>query len=158
MFDDTGYIYAEHPTMRNTPREVYNCAGYALNLFKWYVPTDNWEDYREIEQLLDDENYNTATLIAVNYMCENLGYTLVSGWKVFNHGVDYKKYEIVAFRYEMCGECSDFHYMKIGRNGSWYEKRGHAPKIHQHEYDYAFETWAHRYDGPIAFLIKEREL
>lgn len=122
-----------------------------------YPPTAG-EDYADIEQLLEEENYNAATEIVVKYMCENLGYTLVSGWKVFNRGVDYKKYEIVAFRYEMFGEYSDFHYMKIGKNGSWYEKRGCESKIHQHKYYYAFETWAHRYDGPIAFLIKEREL
>ena len=158
MFEDTGYIYSTNPTMYNTPKDVYNCGGYALNLFKWYIPTNSWEDYDDIEQLLADEDYETATTVAVEYMCKELGYTFISSDKVFNHTIDYKKYEIVAFRYEMMGEYSDFHYMKIGKNGNWYEKRGRNPKIYRHEYYYVFRTWAHRYDGPIAFLIKEREL
>ena len=157
MFDETGYPYAEYPTIRNTPKSVYNCGGYATNLFKWYVPTDSWEDYEEVEQLLDEEDYDTATEIAVDYICKDLGYSLASTLAVLEHKADYKKYEIIAFRYEMAGEYSDFHFMKIGRNGSWYEKRGPG-KIYRHAYNYVFGTWADRYDGPIVSLMKKREL
>lgn len=158
MFATTGYRYAQHPTIRNTPKDVYNCGGYAFNLFKWYVPTESWEDYEAVKLLLDGEHYESATNIAVNYMREDLGYTVVSNDEVFNHSIDYKKYEIVAFRYEMKGEDSDFHYMKIGKNGNWYEKRGSGYRIYRHEYYYVFGTWAYRYDGPIVFLTKKREL
>lgn len=158
MFEDTGYDYAAHPTFHNTPRDVYNCGGYALNLFKWYIPADSWEDYEEIEFLLESEEYEAATTMATEYMCRNLNYIFISSDKIFNHAVDYKKYEIVAFRYEMIGKNSDFHYMKIGKNGNWYEKRGRSPKIYRHRYYDVFKTWAYRYNGPIAFLIKEREL
>jgi hypothetical protein len=157
MFETTGYCYAQNPTIRNTPKGVYNCGGYAFNLFKWYVPTRSWEDYENVRLLLDNECYEAATKTAVNYMRKDLGYTVVSNDEVFNRSIDYKKYEIVAFRYEMMGEDSDFHYMKIGKNGNWYEKRGSGSKIYRHEYYYVFRTWAHRYDGPIVFLIKERE-
>lgn len=157
MFANISYIYPSHPTMRNTSKKAYNCGGYALNLFKWYIPADSWLSYHEIEDLLANEDYETATTIAAEYMCKKLGYTFISSDKVFNHTIDYKKYEIVAFRYEMMKKNSDFHYMKIGRNGNWYEKRGWNPKIYRHRYYDVFKIWAHRYDGPIAFLIKERE-
>lgn len=158
MFEDTGYNYAQRPTMRNTPKSVYNCGGYAFNLFKWYVPTESWEDYGYIVSLLDHECYKAATASAVSYMRKDLGYAVVSNDEILNHSIDYKKYEIVAFRYEMMGEDSDFHYMKIGKNGNWYEKRGSGSRIYRHEYDYVFGTWANRYDGPIVFLTKKREL
>ncbi len=56
--------------VNNTPRYYYNCGGYALNCFSWYVPNefcdsfdwDSWEEALEknelvLEDLMEDFPY-----------------------------------------------------------------------------------------------------
>lgn len=157
MYVNTYYNLPKNPNLRNTNRMFFNCGGYALGTFKWYYPAKSNKAYDRIDSALAKGDYIHATTLAVSHMIKEFGFSIVSGEEIKAKMINFKNIEIIAFRFELDAESRDFHFMKLGANGSWYEKRGSRPFIYRHNYDYVFEDWAGRYDGPIAFLIRPRE-
>lgn len=156
MYFDTGYTYPKNPTFGNTDREYYNCGGYALGTYRWYLPAKDDEEHERFERMLRNGQVEKVTTLSMLNMIYEFNLRVISNQAMLNRTIDYKKYEVIAFRYEKKGT-HDFHFMKLGRNGIWYEKRGWVTKIYCHAYNYIFQTWNNRYDGPIIFMIRKRE-
>ena len=70
----------------------------------------------------------------------------------------YKTHEIIAFRITTHADYLewDFHFVKLGKNKSWYEKMGNLTEIERHHFDWVFSVWHRRYNGQIYFLARER--
>ena len=58
----------------------------------------------------------------------------------------------ILFRHSSDG---DFHYLRRGRNGIWYHKRGRTKEIDIMPKRLIFKVWCHRYDGPIVIMAKK---
>ena len=156
MYTATFYNYPEHPTINNTDKWYYNCGGYALSTFKWYLPAASEDAFRRLERLVRAGKYDEALERAVKHMLREFKeLVLVDSRMVYQKKIDYRKFEIIAFRWEE-NPRGDFHFMKLARNGNWYDKCGSSSRIKRHSYFEVFDTWGDRYDGPIAFMIRPR--
>ena len=129
----------------NTDEDDYNCAGYALNTFSWYIPYkyDVDEEEFDIECMLMDEMskeeiYEVKLAEYINRMLKDF-----SNLRVLTSPTDVKSNErLIYFRifYELLSEKSfesdngskisideqihtDFHY-RYFENGKWWEKCG----------------------------------
>lgn len=137
--------------LRNTDRNTYNCAGYALETFSWYLPCDeddnfdcrDWGSFEELER-------NSMSIEFVNAILRDFDdVRLIPSMECLREG----EYAF-AFRVGV----DDFHFVKQARNGSWYEKRGSNPRIHRMTEREVFHTaWEDgRYNGPIFLFAKKR--
>lgn len=150
------YRYPKHSTIRNTDKSYYNCGGYALSTYRWYLPAPDHASWAELEATREDGAYDLVWELSVaNIMSEFPELRLLDSFDVEARHIDYKKYEIIAFRWEE-DEYGDFHFMKLGRDGCWYDKRGSARRINKHGYMDIFDIWYGRYDGMIAFFSRPR--
>lgn len=135
--------------INNTPKENYNCGGYALGTFSWYCPhaeeDDSWGSY--------DYSFDTReeawikTMYAVSKMVLDFEGKLhmIKSLDQLNEATE----RVVAFRLSSDG---DFHYIKKGLNG-WYHKCGASRYIRRmSEHDVFYTNWNNRYDGPIVLL------
>jgi hypothetical protein len=135
---------AEGRTLQNTPKEDYNCGGYALNLYNWFNPY--WRILLDCE--LQKENINLLNEM-VDYMLKHIkGLRKIDTCK----NCDIKKEIVIAFR--VGG--SDFHFIKRGQNNVWYSKMGCSSEITRiSKKDVFSEKWYNRYDSPIIlFALK----
>lgn len=127
-----------------TPKSKYNCGGYALGSFDWYKP------YHRI-----CPNFYRATekdyRICIQAMLKDFSPNL----RVIKTMSSLKQGETaIAFRLDGLG---DFHYMRKGKNGSWYHKMGGSYPIYRiTEYEVFHTAWCDRYSKPIVlFALKE---
>lgn len=130
--------------IKNTPKGSYNCGGYALGLFNWFCPWEEEDDY-QIE-MCDDTDLQKM----VDYMVENLPIRVITTVQELQRN-EYA----VAFR---VGDC-DFHYMKRGKNGVWYDKIGSRPQIRCHSEKIVLDTenaWYGRYSGKIILMAMQK--
>lgn len=131
-----------------TPRSLYNCGGYALNTYSWYLPADWGYDYffnskkeneEKIEELSNNMLYDFPDMRRIEKIEE----------------LQDDEYAI-AFRITKFDYQDDFHFLKRGKNGVWYEKRGKAPQITPFPASQVFaESWHDRYVGKIALFAKK---
>lgn len=130
--------------INNTEKGSYNCGGYALGLFNWFCPWEE-EDNGEIE-MGDDTDLEKM----VDYMLKHLPLRLINSTR------ELKRNEYaVAFR--VGGY--DFHYMKRGANGVWYDKVGSRAYINTHKEVEVLnqkESWYGRYDGEIVLMAMKK--
>lgn len=130
--------------IKNTPKGSYNCGGYALDLFNWFCP---WEEKDDHEIEMEDD---TDLEKMVDYMLKYLPLRIIETTK------ELKRNEYaVAFR---IGN-GDFHYMKRGRNGIWYDKVGNRPQICCHSEKIVLNTenaWYNRYNGKIILMAMQK--
>lgn len=120
--------------IRNVPRNLFNCAGYALGTFSWVHVTNSIFD-------LDPEG-------CVDNMLREF-----DNVRVIRESSELKTGEyLVAFR---TGP-RDFHFMKRGKNGVWYHKMGSTAPIHRAtKQDVFADKWTNRvtyYDSEITLL------
>ena len=141
--NDDAFNTKNRRNVRNTITREYNCAGYALGTFSWYCPDEegeygygwNWSlkgrkrKYMKnaIEKMLAEfpnlRRINTVKQCGVN---------------------EY----VIAFRLAE----NDFHFMKRGQNGVWYEKCG-CGSIHRVPQEDVFaRNWRGRYTGKIVLF------
>ena len=148
--EDDAYNLGNNRTIKNTPKERYNCGGYALGTFSWYCPYTEEDDdgwfgfhcgYRTREEAWEKTMYLVGFML--NDFCGQL--------RVIRQLSDLKQHEYaIAFRVSADG---DFHYVKQGKNGVWYHKRGASAEIHTMSTDEVLNTrWCHRYGGPVVLL------
>lgn len=126
--------------IRNSNRDHYNCAGYALDCFSWYCPFDDLETDLEknVQKILKDFP-NTRVISSEKDLLPN------------EH--------MIAFRLSS----EDFHFMKRARNGVWYQKIGRCNPIFTVPKDVVYgKIWnPHRLDGGyrgeiVFFAVGER--
>lgn len=138
----------EERTYENTPKRMYNCGGYALENYGWYCPYSEddaiymddvfefcevkYEEEKFVEYMLDTIP-NLRSITDISELAEN-------------------EYAI-AFRVS----CDDFHFVKRGGNGCWYEKMGGSNCINRMTKEEVFsDRWHDRYDGELYLFAKKR--
>lgn len=138
----------------NTPKNMYNCGGYALGTYCWYWPGRTEEEHDEIMEYAEIEDWNNALKLAAEAIIGELdGWQLAQQQAVMAREYDPCQYEIVAMR--MCEY--DYHFWKLGRNWNWYDKMGGAGWIDRHSFQSVlYSTWCGRYDSPIIFFVRTR--
>ena len=142
--------------LKNTPRGTFNCAGYALGTFAWYVPVGEGDG--------DDYCDPTIDVAIRTEMCVSTMLTEFAGSlrRISSISELTKNEYAIAFRMETNG--TDFHYVKRYSNGRWYQKHGGMPNIEPMSVEEVFSSdWVYNgicetlhYDGPIVLLAKRR--
>lgn len=140
--------------IRNTDKADYNCGGYALGTFSWYLPSRTREEYTDIMGHADIGDMDTALTLASEAIVNELpGWSIVPLALVMERKYSPKDYEIVAMRF-----CYyDFHFWKLGRNWNWYDKMGCREQINRHAFDDVRNVWNDRYDSPVVCFIRTRK-
>lgn len=131
--------------IHNTPKRHYNCAGYALGTFSWYIP--------RTRDVFNSFNFETKaemkrkTQVSVKNMLKDFPDLRVI------HSLDEVQDDeyAILFRHSSDG---DFHFMKRGKNGAWYHKMGGLSRIHTESNPFS-EVWECRYDGDIVMFAKK---
>ena len=157
------YNSSNSRNIKNTSKAVYNCGGYALNLFAWYCPwglevqeseTPLARAYWQGDLFGTDEMFTPTFKCVQNMLAEIPTLRLLTG--INDHIAD-NEY-MLAFRISYDG---DFHYAKRGNNGVWHHKRGSRDEIETMTIlELLDESWLGRYDGPLVFFanIKKQGL
>ena len=154
------YNHSNSRNIKNTSKAVYNCGGYALNLFAWYCP---WgEDVSETETPLaraywaddyfeDDELFAPTFKCVQNMLAEIPTLRLLTG---INDDIRPDEY-MLAFRISSDG---DFHFVKRADSGIWYHKRGSRKDIEiMTASEVIDDYWCGRYDGPLVFFANTKK-
>lgn len=129
--------------IRNTNKHTYNCAGYALGTYSWYVPCngegDNlWSLFQEMATDIDDEDdleniYEHIYEIAHTTLMRDFAHRNI---RPICDVKDRRENEtVIAFRFCLF----DFHFMKLGKNGVWYQKCGGREEIETLSADDVFD-------------------
>ena len=114
---DYDVMNKEGRTCKNTRQNEYNCAGYALNLFNWFAPYNNYGEGRRAKNAVLNNDYSLALNIYSNYLLEFFKDKI----RIISALDELAKDEYaIAFR---IGK-DDFHFMKRAKNGHWSHKRG----------------------------------
>lgn len=138
-------------TIKNSPIGKYNCAGYALNTFNWFLPFedigyDRFND-GDIDLPFDEQYLNYMTIYLLQHFPT---LHLISQEEIKN----YPRHEIIAFRIG----CDDFHFIIRKKNYIWYHKMGNQ-KIKQTKtnmvlndlWDFDTNTY---YESKIIFFVR----
>lgn len=130
----------------NTDQFDYNCGGYALGTFSWYLPSRTDEMWgfwlrRDKSELAE------ITEMAVKVMLEDF-----ADLRVISSVDEVQTNEFaIAFR---CSSDGDFHYVRQFRN-RWYHKCGVSDIYTMEEEEVFSAVWRCRYDGPIVLFAKK---
>lgn len=140
--------------IRNTDKADYNCGGYALGTFSWYLPSRTREEYSDIMGYADIGDMDVALTLASEAIVNELpGWSIVPFALVMERKYSPKDYEVVALRF-----CYyDFHFWKLGRNWNWYDKMGCRGQINRHAFNDARNVWNDRYDSSVVCFIRARK-
>ena len=140
--------------IRNTDKADYNCGGYALGTFSWYLPSRTRKEYTDIMGHADIGDMDTALTLASEAIVNELpGWSIVPFTLVMERKYSPKDYEVVAMRF-----CYyDFHFWKLGRNWNWYDKMGCCGRINRHAFNAVRNVWNDRYDSPVVCFIRARK-
>lgn len=119
--------------MRNLNRSAFNCGGYALNVFTWYLPFDRRNECWDFDHI---ERH-------VAYMLKEFGGRL----RLIECESNANLYERVVF---FRGCSWDFHYVWKGKNGHYYHKMGARKNIEQMKKEEVYgESWCKKYNGKV---------
>ena len=132
----------------NTHITDYNCGGYALGTYSWYLPSRMdimwgwWHTY-------DRPTLEKMTQQAVKVMLEDF-----SDLRVIIDLRQVQKDEYaIAFRLSSDG---DFHYIRQDKGKWWTHKRGSTQIVRIAQKTVLSRNWCGRYDGPLVLLAKKR--
>lgn len=126
--------------IRNTDKGDYNCGGYALKTFSWYIP-----QYTSLFS-------NKASIF--NEMVESILEDFPNLRRIQDPNQVSPKTEIIAFRINYCGH--DFHFLRRAANGHWFHKRGRANYISTITKKEVFsDCWCDCYYGEIAWFVEK---
>lgn len=136
--------------IRNTKKRSYNCAGYALGTFSWYCPDNRkhrLDDYSAFYGFHSISEGEDKTILCVDQLLADF-----PSMRVINSLDELTPDEYaILFRLSKDG---DFHFLKRGKNGVWYEKRGSMRQCLPFKGD-IWSEWNNRYDGPIVIFAKK---
>lgn len=149
-FLNDGLNVENNRNINNSPKRGYNCAGYALNTFSWYCP--NPVDYFPWGDWFDDDwEVESIHNMAVQIMLHDFAFRHI---RLIADVAELHENEY-AFAFRLSDD-GDFHYVKRGRNGTWYHKMGNSPDINIMPREEVFSaSWCYRYRGPIALFAIE---
>lgn len=123
-------------TIYNTPREAFNCGGYALNTISWYCPYSRCDDgsFPKLYQRLK-RDYRAVLEYTVEYMLKEFNKRLrvIQSLDELQEGEE-------AVGYRIATNGWDFHYIRRKNNGSWYGKRGACPLIERYTAAQVFDS------------------
>ncbi len=144
-YNDDLFNLNHNRTIKNTPRSMFNCGGYALNTFSWYQPGEDcnmWYYY-------DSSNMEDYTDYCIDVMLEDF-----DDLRVINDLSEIRSNEYaIAFRLSSNG---DFHYIKRDKTHHWRHKRGCCATIMtMTEYEVLNTFWCGIYDGPLVLFAKK---
>ena len=128
----------------------FNCGGYALETYNWYLPV---EGLRQASRYFDswyDEDREEVLEDTVKHMLKEFKGKL----RIIQNVEELKDNEYaIAYR---IGD-GDFHFAKRNKKGVWFHKRGKTPYIERMTKEEVFSSsWGHRYDSPIVLFAKIR--
>ena len=139
---------------KNTEGMAYNCAGYALNCFSWYCPVEQevWEENPE------DYQWGSPSPVARNAMTFKFVSQILKDFPDVRVIESLSDIRIDEYAFAFRVGVDDFHFVKRGDNGHWYEKRGDNPTIYQMSQKDVFNSdWGNgRYNGPIILMAKRK--
>lgn len=154
------YNHSNSRNVNNTCKAVYNCGGYALDLFAWYCPwglevqeseTPLARAYWQGDWFGTDEMFAPTFKCVQNMLAEIPTLRLLTG---INDPITDNEY-MLAFRISCDG---DFHFAKRGNNGVWHHKRGSRDEIETMTIlELLDESWLGRYDGPLVFFANTKK-
>ena len=140
--------------IRNTDKADYNCGGYALGTFSWYLPSRTREEYTDIMGHADIGDMDTALTLAAEAIVNELpSWSIVPLALVMERKYFPKDYEVLALPFCYC----DFHFWKLGRNWNWYDKMGGTGWINRHAFNDVRYKWNGRYDSPVVCFMRARK-
>ena len=146
---------------RNTSNYIFNCGGYALNTYSWYVPRDDYHKYNsgfygydDIDEEMSIEDQEREEQKAILQILSEFFDT-----RIINN-LDELQPDEYAFAFRIGVISNDFHFIKRANNGHWYEKRGMTP-IHRVSKKYVFSAiWNNspecQYCGNIFLFAKKK--
>lgn len=130
--------------LKNTDRNFFNCGGYALNTMNWYCP---YEEHKSFCGMVIEMGIIEATKYMMNFILED-----IPNIRLIQEVSELQENEYaVAFR--ICGD--DFHFLKRGKNGIWYQKMGAKHYLNTMSATEVFsDRWNWRYNGPVVLFAK----
>lgn len=135
----------------NTSKFLYNCAGFALETFSWYLPIEVEWYCSIIVHHLTPKAIKKRTRKAVFQML--LDFPDMRIIHSLNE-LESEEYAI-AFRF---APNRDFHYMKRIEENHWVHKMGSSSYIHEvKDCDVFSKEWCGKYTGPIILFAKRRQ-
>lgn len=133
--------------INNTSKDIYNCGGYALGIFNWFLP------YGEENQFVYQEHFKKYALRMVKYMIK-----LFDGKLRIIKSLDELKENENAIAFRCCSH--DFHFMVRKDNKRWYHKRGSCPRIETIQQENVFNKgWKANglnYNGKLYLLALQK--
>lgn len=114
----------------NTDRESYNCGGYALNTFSWYLPyNSSWQGHLLMKDTFS--GYWRKRVINIDLGARLMARLMVKEFKgslrIIKDLSELQKDEYaIAFK---SGDRGDFHFIKRSANGIWRHKVGGRGKL-----------------------------
>lgn len=153
---DDGLNLERRRNLNNTPRGNFNCGGYALGTFSWYMPATN-EDFDFCFDPTEDVVERTEC--CVRHILEDF-----TGSIRRISGVDECADDeyVIAFRLEGNPATwqDDFHFMRRDSSGVWRQKLGGRPRIETVRKEIVFSSawealWL-SYEGPIVLFAKKK--
>ena len=138
---DDEYNFLRKRNIKNTEKRIYNCGGYALESFSWYIP------------MLDGVHVCRAEGTTIDYCVQAMMIDFPNLRRIQTLDELKENEYAVAFRLSDY----DFHYIKRARNGHWFHKMGSSYYISTMKEEVVFsESWGRGYDGEIALLAIAR--
>lgn len=133
----------------NTDRDDYNCGGFALGTYSWYIPDPDgsWFGFRCYD--LDEEDMEEVTVRAVEKMLLDFPDLRVISTLAEIQANEYG----IAFRVSSDG---DFHFCKQFTGNLWYHKPGRSKIRSITEEEVLSADWYGRYDGKLFLFAKKK--
>lgn len=140
--------------VRNSICHAYNCGGYALETFSWYIPKDKNGNGYVSGGFFNEFNGQRITEESVKVMLSEIHRLRVLQGP--DDRISYGEYRL-AFR---IGKNGDFHFIKQDKQGKWWHKMGclhieHFPKQFVNADEWPSES-GYVYSGPIVFMARNR--
>lgn len=134
----------------NTSKFLYNCAGFALETFSWYLPTEvEWYCSINLRRLTSKAIKKRTGKAVLQMLLDFPDMRIIHSL----NELESEEYAI-AFRF---APNRDFHYMKRIEENHWVHKMGSSSYIYEVEdCDVFSEEWYGKYTGPIILFAKRR--
>lgn len=114
---ETDYYNLKGRNSRNTDLDDYNCGGYALGTFNWYLPFADLSESTNTLYFRRRMSVNEIVRYYANYILLDFGARIREIQSVEELKVGERA---IAFR----AGVDDFHFCVRGKNGVWYHKPG----------------------------------
>ena len=135
---------------RNTSQWDYNCGGYALGTFSWYLPNDN----DDVEDFWGCQDHSYEEMVSITRTCVDWMLDDFDDLRIIHRLSEVRHDEYaIAFRVSSDG---DFHYIKQGKFRTWTHKCGMGCINTITRWEVFHTHWNDRYDGPIVLFAKKR--